>query len=160
MEWFVKVFLKASLAWLALGVTLGGAMAAHPAWIVFKPVHAHMTVLGFVTMMIYGVAYHIIPRFAGHPLHSPRLAVAQWWVSNAGLATMATGFALRALGSMSVATGILAVGGVASACAAYCFVYNIWCTLDGPTHARQRRRGTLPILDEQPPKRPRALGSA
>ena len=52
MEWFVKAFVKASLAWLALGVTLGVAMAAHPAWMVYRPAHAHMNLLGFVTMMI------------------------------------------------------------------------------------------------------------
>ena len=72
MEWFVKAFLKASLAWLALGVTLGLAMAAHPVWTVYRAAHMHMVLLGFVTMMIYGVAYHVIPRFAGFPLHSRR----------------------------------------------------------------------------------------
>ena len=35
MEWFVRAFMKASLAWLGLGVTLGVAVAAlraHAAW--------------------------------------------------------------------------------------------------------------------------------
>ena len=63
MQWFVKAFLKASLVWLSLGVTLGVAMAAHPTWTVYRPAHVHMTALGFVTMMIYGVAYHVVPRF-------------------------------------------------------------------------------------------------
>jgi hypothetical protein len=132
MEWFVKAFLKSSLAWLALGVTLGAAMGAHPAWIVYRPVHAHMNLLGFVTMMIYGVAYHVIPRFTGHPLHARALAIAQWWAANAGLALMATGFALRANGSLGIATGIIGTGGVLSASAAYAFVYNLWRTIDGP----------------------------
>lgn len=95
MDWFVKAFLKSSLGWLALGVTLGGAMAIHPQWIVYRPVHVHMNLLGFVTMMIYGVAYHVIPRFTGHALHSRRLAGAQWWLANIGLAVMAVGFTLR-----------------------------------------------------------------
>ena len=30
MDWVVKAFLKASLAWLAAGVSLGLAMAIHP----------------------------------------------------------------------------------------------------------------------------------
>ena len=55
MDWFVKAFLKASLAWLALGVTLGATMAAHPAYTIYRPAHAHMVLLGFVTMMIFGV---------------------------------------------------------------------------------------------------------
>ena len=44
-------------------------MAVRPAWAVYRPAHVHMLLLGFVTMMIYGVAYHVVPRFAGFPLH-------------------------------------------------------------------------------------------
>ena len=137
MESFVKAFVKSSLAWLAMGVTLGALMAAHPAWIVYRPVHVHMNLLGFVTMMIYGVAYHVIPRFAGHPLHARRLAIAQWLLANAGLIIMALGFTLRARGSLDVATTILGVGGVLSASAAYAFVYNLWRTIDGPARVRR-----------------------
>lgn len=134
MEWFVRAFLKASLAWLALGVTLGGAMAAHPAWTVYRPAHVHMVLLGFVTMMIYGVAYHVVPRFSGHPLHRRRVAGWHWWVSNAGLLLMAAGFAARA-GGHAIGTPVLAMGGVLSTLGAYAFAYLLWRTIDGP--ARQ-----------------------
>ena len=63
MDWFVRNFIKASLAWLGLAVSLGLAMAAHPAWVVYRTAHLHMALLGFVAMMIFGVAYHVIPRF-------------------------------------------------------------------------------------------------
>ena len=33
MDWFVKAFLKSSLAWLTLGVTLGVAMADGAEWV-------------------------------------------------------------------------------------------------------------------------------
>ena len=46
MDWFVKAFLKASLAWLALGVSLGLAMAAHPMWTIYRVAHMHMVLLG------------------------------------------------------------------------------------------------------------------
>jgi hypothetical protein len=136
MEWFVKAFVKASLAWLALGVTLGVAMAVHPVWTVYRPAHLHMLVVGFVAMMIYGVAYHVIPRFSGHPLHSRRLAGAQFWVSNAGLAAMAVGFVLRADGA-AAGTPVLAGGGVASALGAYAFAYGLWRTIDGAPAMRR-----------------------
>ncbi|MBV9881032.1 MAG: cbb3-type cytochrome c oxidase subunit I [Gemmatirosa sp.] len=136
MEWFVKAFLKASLAWLALGVTLGVAMAAHPAWTVYRLAHVHMVLLGFVTMMIYGVAYHVIPRFAGQPLHRRGAAGAHWWTSNAGLALMALGFCVR-VHAPALGTPLLAVGGTLSALGAYAFVYLIWRTLDGAAPRRQ-----------------------
>jgi cbb3-type cytochrome oxidase subunit 1 len=99
-----------------------------------------MNLLGFVTMMIYGVAYHVIPRFTGHPLHAPRLAGAQWWLANVGLATMAVGFALRANGSLAPATATIATGGTLAALAAYSFVYNIWRTIDGRAPAAVKLR--------------------
>lgn len=130
MEWFVKAFLRASLAWLALGVTLGLAMAAHPPWAVYRTAHMHMLLPGFVMMMIFGVAYHVIPRFTGFPLYSRRAAQAHWWVANVGLALMVTGFISR----VHVATfGTLALvtGGILAASGAYTFAYVIWRTLDG-----------------------------
>jgi cbb3-type cytochrome oxidase subunit 1 len=138
MEWFVKAFLKASLAWLALGVTLGVAMAAHPAWTVYRPAHVHMVLLGFVAMMIYGVAYHVIPRFAGHPLHARRAAGWHWWASNVGLALMALGFVLRARGA--AAAPLLAAGGALGAAGAYTFAYLVWRTIDGPAPLRAAAR--------------------
>jgi cbb3-type cytochrome oxidase subunit 1 len=133
MDWPVRAFLKASLAWLALGVTLGVCMAAHPVWTVYRLVHVHMLLLGFVTMMIYGVAYHVIPRFAGHPLWSRRLAVWHWWSANAGLALMATGFAMRVFSPLASrhATPVLAAGGTLSALGAYAFAFGILRTIDG-----------------------------
>ena len=131
MEWFTRAFLKASLAWLALGVTLGVAMAAHPVWTVHRAAHMHMVLLGFVTMMIYGVAYHVIPRFTGHPLHNRRAAGVHWWLSNGGLAMMVIGFMTR-VSLPLMGTVVLATGGTLSALGAYTFVYLIWRTVDGP----------------------------
>ncbi|MDB4887350.1 MAG: cytochrome c oxidase subunit [Gemmatimonadetes bacterium] len=159
MEWFVRAFLKASLAWLALGVTLGVAMAAHPAWALYRLAHVHMNLLGFVTMMIYGIAYHVIPRFSGHPLWSRRLAVHHWWCAQAGLAGMVTGFVLRATPGVptEVSTVVLAGGGALSAAGAYAFALNLWRTIDGVGAAgkppaggarrpRERAAPALPVL--------------
>lgn len=132
MDWFVKAFLKASLAWLAGGVSLGIAMAVHPAWAVYRTAHLHMNLLGFVAMMIFGVAYHVIPRFSGHPLHSHRLATIHWWLANGGLALFVAGLVMlphTAFGAP--ARVVVAVGGILSAVASYAFVYNLWRTIDG-----------------------------
>jgi hypothetical protein len=135
MDWYVRAFLKASLAWLAIGVTLGLAMAAHPVWTIYRLAHVHMMLLGFVTMMIYGVAYHVIPRFTGFPLHSRSAATWNWWIANAGLASMVAGFVLRARGH-AWGTPVLAGGGTLSATGAYLFAYVLWRTIDGPPAMR------------------------
>jgi len=145
MDWFVKAFLKASLAWLAAGVSLGIAMAVHPAWAVYRTAHLHMNLLGFVAMMIFGVAYHVIPRFTGHPLHNSRLAGVQWWLANLGLALFVLGLALLPNTMYSTpARVVVGAGGVLSGTAAYLFVYNIWRTIDGPARRRPARAGAEP----------------
>ena len=55
----------------------------------WRPAHAHLNLLGFVAMMIYGVAYHALPRFRGAPFLRPRLALAQVLLANVGLIGMA-----------------------------------------------------------------------
>lgn len=44
--------------------------------------HVHLNMLGWLSMMIYGVGYHILPRFNGNPLAFPKLAVIHFWMSN------------------------------------------------------------------------------
>jgi cbb3-type cytochrome oxidase subunit 1 len=119
---------RASLVWLAFGVTLGVAMAAHPAWRVFRTAHLHMNLTGFMTMMIFGVAYYVIPRFFGQPLHSRPIAFGQWWLSNLGLGGMVAGFMMQAY-AIPGWTALLVISGVLQAVGAYAFVYNIWRTI-------------------------------
>lgn len=134
MDWFVRNFVKASLLWFGLGTTLGLCIAVYPPWIIYRPAHLHLNLLGFVAMMIYGVAYHVMPRFSGHPLHSHRLAVAHWWISNAGLALLVIGFVLAPHVARMVIPA-LAIGAVLSAAGAYAFIWNLWHTLDGRVRA-------------------------
>ncbi|HEY4955443.1 MAG TPA: cbb3-type cytochrome c oxidase subunit I [Gemmatimonadaceae bacterium] len=161
MDWFVKAFIKSSVTWLAFGVTFGLAMAAHPAWTIYRPAHLHMLLLGFVTMMIYGVAYHVIPRFVGFPLHSRRAAGWHWWMSNIGLVLMVVGFVMRVSDSIArsnAGTLFLTVGGTLAALGAYIFAYVLWRTMDGPKKrlvARPAtpavRRASLPLAEAGQP---------
>ncbi|MCC6771634.1 MAG: cbb3-type cytochrome c oxidase subunit I [Gemmatimonadaceae bacterium] len=147
MDWFSKAFLKSSLTWFGIGTTLGAVMSTWPSTTMYRTAHFHMNLLGFVSMMIFGVAYHAIPRFVGHPLHQRRLAIVHWWVANIGLAILSTGFMLvPTIGAR--AFPVQAVGGTLSAVGAYLFIYNIWRTLDGPTILRrvQQQPSSIPLL--------------
>lgn len=136
MDNFAKSFIRASLLWFVAGITLGLAMAIHPAWVVYRPAHAHMNLVGFVVMMIFGVGYQILPRFFGHPIHSRKLAAAHVWMANLGLAGMVAGFFLApSVGEKSIP--VTAGGGLLWALGAYGFVYNMWRTFDA---AERKRR--------------------
>ncbi len=151
MDTFVRRFIKASLAWLAGGVLLGVAMAAGPELIIYRPAHVHMNLLGFVTMMIFGVGYHLLPRLGGSPLRWKGLALFHWWVANAGLALMVSGFFLRPSFPME-GQATLVAGAISSATGALAFAVNIWRTLDAGAVrlAHLQRARPMPVREMIP----------
>lgn len=129
MEPFVRNFIRSSLVWLGVGVLLGVSMVFVPMRaMVYRPAHMHANLLGFVSMMIFGVAYHVIPRFTGTPLRSRRMAMAHLWVANAGLAGMVGGWMVRPA-QPTPGSALLGVGALLSASGAFLFISNIWRTL-------------------------------
>jgi len=130
MDWFVRLFLKSALVSLGLGVIMGTWMAIAPQAIIYRPAHVHLNLLGFVSMVIFGVAYHVIPRFTGHPLHNPRLAGIHWWCATSGLAILIVGFFV-APHRPAPAGVLLGVGAVIAGTGSFLFIYNLWRTIDG-----------------------------
>lgn len=85
-------------------------------------IHAHMMLLGFVLMTIYGVGLHVLPRFGGYPLRSERIASTQFWLANVGLPLMLAGWIVYA-------NWLVAVGGVLSVAAMALFGINMILTV-------------------------------
>jgi hypothetical protein len=129
MEPFIRNFIRSSLLWLGGGVLLGVWMAVSPQAILYRPAHVHANLLGFVSMMIFGVAYHVIPRFTGNPLRSRRTAMVHLWVANIGLAALVGGWLLRP-SMWDAGTAAVMAGGIVSATGAFLFIGNLWLTLN------------------------------
>jgi cbb3-type cytochrome oxidase subunit 1 len=137
MDKFVKAFIAMSVVYLGLAAVLGVAMFVYPeAMGTLKFVHSHLMLLGWVSMMIYGVGYHILPKFAGRFLKHPKMATVQFWAANLGLVGMVVLYPLF----MSSATperfqSPLAVAGALEALSIFLFFYNIMVTMFGPPPA-------------------------
>lgn len=108
----VRGFLRSSLVWIVVGVAIGIGMAWWPAdHLAYRPAHAHANLLGFVSMFMFGVGYHVLPRFVGAPLseRQTRWAMRQLWIQNAGLVLMIAGWLTRpwrgSLGQWLLVTG-------------------------------------------------------
>ena len=106
MDGYVKAFIACSLFYLLAGAVLGLVMSLHDAllpgssgwtWLLLAS-HTHVMLIGWVSMMIFGVGYHMIPRFSGALVWSARLAWWHWTLGNVGLLGMAFGFWLNRLG--------------------------------------------------------------
>jgi hypothetical protein len=117
--------IKAAFVWLALGVGLGAWFAldrAQGAWL--RSLHAELNLWGWATLLIYGMAYHMLPRFAGQPLRRPRLAEAQSWLAIGGVALVTAGWA-GVLGALPWAQAALVGGGALQVGAALLFALLI-----------------------------------
>ena len=112
-----------------IGVTLGVLFFIIPETRVLSTVHAHLNLVGFITFTIFGIAYHILPRFRGRPLYSEKLAWWQFWLANIGLVGLLVFLSLGAYVSFVGLTVLQAVFGATLALSIYLFVYNMLRTL-------------------------------
>lgn len=124
-------FIKTGMAFFVLGALIGVLLSLPPTrgalyaasggrW---SLAHAHFNLAGFVIMIIFGVAYHILPRFSGKPLHSDAWAAIHFWIAAAATAAMGAGFIIPA------AEPLLWAGSVAQFAGIVLGIANLWLTI-------------------------------
>jgi hypothetical protein len=129
-------FVQASLIYLALVAATGLAMLVWPPLRTYgRCAHVPIALVGFVAMMIFGVAYHVLPRFAGRPLYSGSMAGWHLVLQNAGLSLLATFDVIRTFDLIegrrppALFTGGLHLGGTLVAASFFLFIGNIWASM-------------------------------
>ena len=129
MDKYAKAFVKASLIYLGIGVVTGVCMVLWPdVRFTVTRVHTHINLLGFMAMMVYGVGYHILPRFMGRPVYSHRLGNLQVWLANMTLVGLCISWVLEASqGGIWHTLAILF--GVGQAVSVFLFIINLWMSM-------------------------------
>lgn len=129
MDKFVRNFIIASITYLGLASFIGIAMLWNSSFMALKFVHSHLNMLGWVSMMIFGVGYHVLPRFSGRPLRYPKIGDLQFWAANIGLIGMLFFYTLNIYrpapmyGTLTVFFGAIEVFSI------ILFFYNMLATL-------------------------------
>ena len=133
MDKYAKAFVRASLIYLGIGTLMGGWMIISPdIRFALTRVHVHILLLGFMAMMIYGVGYHILPRFMGRPVYSHRLGNIQVWLANITLIGLSTSWILEA--SQSGTWHSLAIlFGMGQVISVFLFILNLWMSMVAQT---------------------------
>lgn len=104
----------------------------------------HSFALGFVTIMIYGVAARALPSFTDRQLWSLRLQLVTIALANAGVALRVAPQAIGADGAF--VSGVVGLSGIVAYLALVTFAVNMLRTVRGPA-VRQRTRGApVPIV--------------
>ncbi len=122
-------FILTSFAYLTIGATLGVLFFIFPETRALRTVHAHINLVGFVSFLIFGIAYHILPRFKGRPLHSEGIAWWQFWLANIGLVGLSLFLGWGAYQPLEILRLLQALLGAVLLLSVYLFVYNMFRTL-------------------------------
>jgi len=129
MDKYAKAFVKASLIYLGIGTVLGLFMVLWPVTrFTITRVHVHVLLLGFMSMMIYGVGYHILPRFMGRPVYSARLGNTQVWLANITLIGLSVSWILEA-SQGGIWHPLAILFGLGQAVSIFLFIINLWMSM-------------------------------
>lgn len=135
--------IRSAFGWLALAalaLLVDGAMQLAGG---FSPISGdairHATTVGFVMLLIFGVAQRMLPGFAGGKLRSPRLVTATLWLGSAAALLRVLPVLIRpwmsALGLPGwiapILRGAFGFSGPLALATLLCFTINLWGILRG-----------------------------
>jgi uncharacterized protein DUF1858 len=130
MENYPRLFIKASLIYAIIGAVLGMAMAIDPSLSGrIRFVHIHLNLLGFMTMFVAGVAFHVLPRFNARPVPWPKGVKYQFYLQNIGLVGMVVLHATGALWREGLFHGLFILFAVSAGVAIFFMFYNLYFVL-------------------------------
>ena len=143
MENYPRLFIQAGLIYLVAGAALGIAMAVNPALSGgFRFVHIHLNLLGFMTMMIAGVAYHVLPRFNARPVPWPEGVKYHFFLQNIGLIGMVMIYAAGASWRGGDYRALFILFAVLAGAGLFIMVYNLYFVLLPPRDVEKPTRIT------------------
>jgi heme/copper-type cytochrome/quinol oxidase subunit 1 len=125
-RWFIKSAMLYLLSALVLSVAMQSPLDAEvPLLRVLWPTYLHLLVVGWLTQLIFGVAFWLFPKYSSaKPRGSERLGWTSFVLINLGLLLRLWGEPLALLGGS--AAGVLVASAVAQLLAGWAFVANTW----------------------------------
>ncbi len=130
MPYISRLFLGASLVYLALGTAMGILMAFRRGkWTLrLMPSHAHMNLLGWASGLLFALAYMAVPQAPGRALYSETLPYWHFGLWNAGLAGMAVMWAGARYPKSPVPPGLVVPFGALAVLSVWLFMINMAMT--------------------------------
>ena len=148
MHSLVRRYIKTAIGFLVAGLGIGGWMILRrELWGVYATAyetsaHTHAIFVGFVMMMILGVALWLFPRpEKTDTRYRPALAEASYWLLTVGTAARVIGELLRVSSSalwlrlLVVASGLIQIAGI------LVFFFTMWSRIRGVGSQAREARG-------------------
>ncbi len=126
-------FIKAAFISLTLAFLVRAGMAALPLWQLhalagaLAPAFLHLFMWGWVTQMIFGVAYWMFPKFSREQPHGHEgLWLAAFWCFNIGIILRVIGEPLHLLRPEALWAWLTILAAALQWFAGMAFVFNTW----------------------------------
>jgi cbb3-type cytochrome oxidase subunit 1 len=138
----IRRYIKTSFVFLIAGLVLGTwivvdefVFGTYPPRLVITT-HAHLLLVGFMLMMVMGVATWMFPRPGREDTrYRPELAEAVYWIMTAATAGRAGAELLVALAGFTALRWLIAAGGLGQLIGALLFALNMWWRVRMPPAA-------------------------
>jgi hypothetical protein len=128
-RWYIKtalIFFVAALA-VRLAQAANGIWEISPVLGALGPVYFHLFLVGWITQLIFGVAYWMFPKYSiDRPRGSEGLAWTTYGLLNTGLLFRAFGEPMQALNPSILAGILLGISAVLQWLAGLGFIANTW----------------------------------
>ena len=114
-----RTLLKISVVYFMIGISFGLYMSLSHVF-TLTTVHVHMNLLGWMSLALVGVFYHLYPS-----LEKNSLAKWHFWLHNIGLPIMMICIGLAIVGAGDIFFLLATIGGVATLLGIFCFGFNV-----------------------------------
>jgi cbb3-type cytochrome oxidase subunit 1 len=129
----IRRYIKTSFAFLLAGLVLGGYLVVaqfvagvYPSRLLVTA-HVHLLLVGFMLMIVMGVATWMFPRPARDDTrYRPELAEVVYWVMAVSTAVRAAAEILATVEGASAVRLLIAAGGLGQLAGSALFVVNMW----------------------------------
>ncbi|HEY7540449.1 MAG TPA: cbb3-type cytochrome c oxidase subunit I [Methylomirabilota bacterium] len=142
----IRRYIKTSFIFLIVGVLLGAVvtilqylLGTYPPRRVITA-HVHLLLVGFMLMIVMGVATWMFPRPArDDPRYRPELAEAVYWIMTVSTGLRALAEILSGYTDSAALRVLIALGGLGQAGGVLVFVVNMWSRVRMPPTATPPR---------------------
>jgi cbb3-type cytochrome oxidase subunit 1 len=138
----IRRYVKTSFAFLVAGLLLGGYIVVAQFLVgvypprLFVTAHVHLLLVGFMLMIVMGVATWMFPRPARDDRHyRAGLADAVYWVMTIATVVRSAGEILAGVSGAQAFRVAIAVGSLGQLAGAALFVVNMWSRVRMPQAA-------------------------